>query len=391
MKFVLFAHGGSGNHGCEALVRSTCKIIHNKYREAEILVATHNKTEDLKYGVEGVKFVEYGVFSAKNPMKYIDKIVRVLFKSGIFRKSIIKPIIKELKKEDVCLSIGGDNYSYEGVVPFDILGVHKEAKKIGCRTILWGCSINQNNLCGKILNDLRQYDCIVARESITYQNLLDAGIEKEKVKLSADPAFLLDSVKVPSSKEALVGINLSPVVLEEESRGGIVLDNYYNLIQYIIDNTQYNITLIPHVIWPNSNDMIILKRVYASYKNTGRVQLLEDMSATKLKGAIGSCTIFVGARTHATIAAYSQGIPTLVLGYSVKARGIAKDLFGTEEGYVVSTQNLKTKDDLKNAFINIDSNKEKIHQNLLDIMEQYKEKAMNAGEYLFESNDRRNC
>lgn len=40
---------------------------------------------------------------------------------------------------------------------------------------------------------------------------------------------------------------------------------------------------------------------------------------------------FVGARTHATIAAYSSKVPTMVLGYSVKSKGIAKDIFGEEK------------------------------------------------------------
>ena len=59
--------------------------------------------------------------------------------------------------------------------------------------------------------------------------------------------------------------------------------------------------------------------------------------------------MFIGARTHATIAAYSPR-PTLVVGYSIKARGIAKDLFGTDEGYVLPVQALAQKEDLVNAF-----------------------------------------
>ncbi len=56
-------------------------------------------------------------------------------------------------------------------------------------------------------------------------------------------------------------------------------------------------------------------------------------------------------RTHATIAAYSTGVPTLVVGYSVKARGIARDLFGTEDGYVLPVQQLKESDELtKHSF-----------------------------------------
>lgn len=60
--------------------------------------------------------------------------------------------------------------------------------------------------------------------------------------------------------------------------------------------------------------------------------------------------MFIGARTHATIAAYSSCVPTLVVGYSIKARGIAKDLFGTDEGYVLPVQALAKKEDLVNAF-----------------------------------------
>lgn len=67
----------------------------------------------------------------------------------------------------------------------------------------------------------------------------------------------------------------------------------------------------------------------------------------ELKGIIAQCRFFIGARTHATIAAYSSGIPTLVVGYSVKARGIAKDLFGKEDGYVIPVQLLKHEDDIK--------------------------------------------
>ena len=66
----------------------------------------------------------------------------------------------------------------------------------------------------------------------------------------------------------------------------------------------------------------------------------------ELKGYIARCRFFVGARTHATIAAYSSCVPTLVLGYSVKSRGIARDLFGNEENYVLPVQSLQEPDEL---------------------------------------------
>lgn len=43
-------------------------------------------------------------------------------------------------------------------------------------------------------------------------------------------------------------------------------------------------------------------------------------------------------------------MPTLVLGYSVKSRGIARDLFGNEENYVLPVQSLQEPDELTKHF-----------------------------------------
>ena len=68
--------------------------------------------------------------------------------------------------------------------------------------------------------------------------------------------------------------------------------------------------------------------------------IIGDAPAALLKGYISKCSFFVGARTHSTIAAYSTGVPTLVIGYSVKSRGIATDLFGAYENYVIPVQDI---------------------------------------------------
>lgn len=47
-KFVLYAHGGSGNHGCEALVRTTSKIINNTFGEYPKVISS-NPDEDRTY------------------------------------------------------------------------------------------------------------------------------------------------------------------------------------------------------------------------------------------------------------------------------------------------------------------------------------------------------
>jgi polysaccharide pyruvyl transferase WcaK-like protein len=53
-------------------------------------------------------------------------------------------------------------------------------------------------------------------------------------------------------------------------------------------------------------------------------------SARDYKGLIAGAELFVGERMHACIAALSQNVPCVVIGYSVKARGIMDDIFGAE-------------------------------------------------------------
>ena len=43
-------------------------------------------------------------------------------------------------------------------------------------------------------------------------------------------------------------------------------------------------------------------------------------------------------------------MPTLVIGYSVKARGIARDLFDSEEGHLIPAQELSGETELIAAY-----------------------------------------
>lgn len=66
----------------------------------------------------------------------------------------------------------------------------------------------------------------------------------------------------------------------------------------------------------------------------------------------------------------------MVIGYSVKAKGIAKDIFGTYENYVLPVQSLSNKDDLINSFEWMKDNEDDIRNHLNEFMPEYKEKAL---------------
>ena len=123
-----------------------------------------------------------------------------------------------------------------------------------------------------------------------------------------------------------------------------------------------------------------LNELYRGYEEEKRVMLIPDMSCQELKYIISKCRFFIAARTHATIAAYSSCVPTLVIGYSVKSRGIAKDLFGTDKHYVLPVQTLEEQEELIKAYDWLAENEQEIRDRLRQIMPAYCEKAGAAGE-----------
>jgi polysaccharide pyruvyl transferase WcaK-like protein len=181
------------------------------------------------------------------------------------------------------------------------------------------------------------------KESLDY---LHANGVRDNVHLMADPAFLmepeeptkLDSSLIP--RGGTIGINLSPLVGryrggEGEYDAGAWLNECARLVQ-TLDTFGLPVLLVPHVgsTNPADCDFAFLRRVreiVAPNMKSPVSVLPNDLNAAQLKWIISKCEIFAGARTHSTIAALSTGVPTLSIGYSLKARGINRDIYGHQD------------------------------------------------------------
>lgn len=373
----LYYHGGSANHGCEAIVRSTYKILN----EPLTLFST-NIDEENKYGVDQIVNVIEDVYEPVNrrSFEYLSCVFyHKMFHSDYrFIKYGHKKFLNTVSEGDIYLSIGGDNYCYVGT---DKLGFYNRMlHEKGVKTVLWGCSIEPSVLTKNVIEDLKRYDLITVRESLSYEGLEQAGVH-DNVLLCSDPAFQLEMASnrflEEFDNEEIIGINVSPLVAD---CGNMVMKNYEELIRYILENTRYKIILIPHVVKEESDDRRTLKILMKKFKDMGRITMVEDHNCMELKSIISKCKMFVGARTHATIAAYSTFVPTLVAGYSIKARGIAKDIFGTDKHYVVPVQSFKKETDLVKAFVWLCDHEENIRSYLKNIMPEYSLRALKAGE-----------
>ncbi len=381
-KYLYYFHGGSGNRGCEALVRTITENI--KAKREKFLLISFRKKEDVEDNINKlVKYIIEPKLTSNN--KRIEYMGDSKFN---FDDMGIEQYISKLDKSSIGISIGGDNYCYGEYVNSLLAQYNRLMHKYGIKTALLGCSIEPDILKDEmLLKDLNTYDLIIARESITYNALLEAGINKN-TKLVPDPAFKLKTIKLDLPNNFIenntIGINMSPLIQSYDKKNNVTYDNYRNLIKYIIDNTNYNVALIPHVFWEKTNDLEAMKPLYEEFSYSNRVILIGKHSAEELKGFISRCKMFVGARTHATIAAYSSCIPTLTVGYSVKSKGIALDLFGSYKNYVIPVQDLKDKNDLVKAFNFIESNYDKIKKYLEKTIPLYIKPIDNYDKYIKE-------
>lgn len=381
-RLVMYLHGGSGNHGCEAIVNSTCHMI----EDIPKLLVTNSEKEDKFYSVAPLCDILQERKIAEHFFAHVWYYVwRMVFHDpeSFMRYRFRAVLGKNLAP--LYVSVGGDMYCYE-LSKKEAIVANSTFNRAGAKTVLWGCSLEPELLQDKeVVEDMKRYALITPRESITAEALKAAGV-KENVKLYPDPAFSLqpEEIKLPEHFQTgnTIGINISPMIVRNESVEGITVSNYKKLMEHILQTTDCSITLIPHVMWNYNDDRLTLAELYQDYKDNDRVILLEDMGCQQLKYIISKCRAFIGARTHATIAAYSSCVPTLVVGYSVKARGIAKDLFGTEENYVLPVQTLSDPEELIRAYDWMMEREAQIRSRLETIMPDYCNKAKEAGEEL---------
>lgn len=394
MKFRIhmYPHAGCGNRGCEAIVKSTVSLLQGQ----EIYLYSHGVKQDQTAGIPqmGVKLVEVGLrpVSIKRVLSAFHS--RVLHDKLYHVEQSFPPLYQQsFSEQDICFSIGGDNYCYQNMVE-KMSRVDQLLYENGARHfVLWGCSIEpvlfEDH---KLLEDLNRFDYLVARESITLDAMKASGLE-EKAILVPDPAFILPSVEKLFPKGLkpgnTVGINLSPLVIKRGKSPQTVFAGYQKLIQEILQKTDMGVLLIPHVMWSHEDDRKPLGELYRQFSQTGRVAMIEDGNAMELKGYIRRCKFFVGSRTHSTIAAYSTGVPTLVSGYSVKARGIARDLFGTEQSYVLPVQQMTQPEELSRAFWMLVEREAAVREQLLKVTADYPVRIHSAMKQIlkgFESN-----
>lgn len=356
MSYVLYSHIGSGNRGCEATAKSLRNILN--LDKNHLLIFSEDKDEELICKTEQYANVLYT--PQVNNIHPIGSIVpRILSKSGLDSLASVryryKRLFNSVKKGDIGLSTGGDVFCYNEKLSSKIGYLTEKMNERAKATCLIACSIDKKYLNQKTVDILKLFDYIFPRESLTEINLRDVGLKN--VIRYPDPAFMLPIEEAAGldflSTGDYVGINYSIYTNGGQDKS----DNYQTIIKLIdkiLRETDMGVVLIPHVFWKSENDLFLLKQINQEFINENRVKLIDTkFNSSQLKYIISKCKFFIGSRTHSVIGAYSSGVPTLAIGYSIKSKGIAGDIFGDYHNYLFDSKKLNDFQALYNAFMYI--------------------------------------
>jgi colanic acid/amylovoran biosynthesis protein len=394
--FVFAGNGCFANKGCEAIVRGTSTILSEVFGEAKFYSAYsyHKKCND--------KYNEIDAHVTHIPIKGIERFSLKWFEyrflkifripnPGYLSYYYLDPYIKKSK---AVLMLGGDNYSLDYGYPDSVFTLNRFVKERGKPVILWGASIGpfskDPEYEKKVAYELSYVDRIYVRETETQKYLSSIGIE-ENVRLSADPSYWmkpevteLNPIIEAMIRSGSVGLNLSPLVFRATTKNiGQRIEKSIELLVNLTEKLPYPILLIPHVASHDSNirgdDYLFLKSVLDQLPSrNSKVALLENhYSASQTKWIISRLITFAGARTHSTFAALSSGVPTISIGYSIKAEGINQDIYGSKD-WLIRNHDI-TPALFTQKMLDLIKMHGQIQNHLISVEPIYKQRALSSG------------
>lgn len=227
------------------------------------------------------------------------------------------------------------------------------------------------------------------------KDLLDSEFDPERHKQGVDVAFLLNKLPPTTSLPSqvtdwinndtrlTVGINISGLIynqIENSYEQYGLKANYeevvYQFIKKLLDETDVNIVLIPHVLVPENHfesDAAASKHLLNKFDKNDqrRIEIVENITTpTEIKWVISQMDWFCGTRMHSTIAALSSGVPTSAIAYSIKTRRVFKTC--DQEQQVIDPRELDTQDvidGLWECWKNREAVKKSLHHSLPNVLQ----------------------
>lgn len=338
-RFLFVGNSTYMNHGSEAIVRGTVEILRKTFQEPRIVSVDmlHYPYRQIQESDAGISHKTLYYPQPGSCHKLFFQVSKGLLTREVAYKLYVRQILREMREADAVLFLGGDGFINK---PYYPLACSHQALRLKKVTVIWGASIGpfggSTFYRRRVFKHLRKLTGIFVRETTTQAYLADNNVSKN-VYLSDDPAFVMEPVE-PADKEFIeklpqeaIGISLSSLFLRKTRFRNQIKAGVYEIVEAVRRQFGHPIVLIGHCVTDGiSNDYELLNSVLRDNASSWHdvICLPRFMPAAEIKWVISRLHCLVGARTHATIAAFGSLVPTVSLVYSFKGIGINKRLFG---------------------------------------------------------------
>lgn len=392
--FILAGNASCANRGSEAIVRSTIAILEREFSGCRFISSAEMADAARDPGVIRHPRVTHVTWPQG----------RRWFSAGFYRRQYLKlrgwgdfPFAPYLAQAHAFVGRAGDNLTldYGEELPVRQLAAAERALGAGVPTILYGATIgpfDANPALEKhVMERLKRVDRICVRDPLTLEYLQAKGV-RENICDVPDPAFVLRPEQPALNDEVLgflrqgcLGLNLSPLLGRYRSDGAAWPEVALECLRAIDRRVNLPILLIPHVTIASSNDHLFMQELLRRlpHRRNPIVLVGPEPDACGMKWIISKVRFFIGARTHATIAALSSCVPTVTIGYSRKATGINRSIFGHEQ-WVMPLDQLSP-ENLASLGARLEQSAQPVRQHLESVMPAYVERAWSGGRKIREA------
>jgi colanic acid/amylovoran biosynthesis protein len=400
--FLLVGNGPYANRGCEAIAKSSIRLIREFYPDAPI--------------INGSELGSYDQVDETEPFVFHEKcstvsggITRMWLSHQIYQRTKIlvdlstagRFVRDKAPRSRAVLSVGGDliGLSHGSQILLQYLFFGLAAQKAGKPFVIWGATIGNLDKGGKLkhvaFDHFKKCSLILARDEDTIGYLAANGVA-DNVRLVADPAFLLEPaqprIPLPNREplEESIGFNLSSAYGVQGELG-----NYRDMIKLgadcverMMQTSGRPIILVPHIVaFPENmptNDTIFLSLVKERLAARGLdVPLLpSSLRSWELKWVLGRLYAYVGSRMHSVVGALGAGTPTVSIGFSEKYPALNALLLGHKRFYL-SCRDL-TPQSCANKLSELLAEQESVRLHLGKRLPEIREMSHRAGQYLKE-------
>lgn len=327
------------NLGCVALTYSAIAVLNELFPEGLTIVNITDCHENMDFArsfFENVHLVEQ-VYYLRTRFMLMDR-----------------ETISAVRKCDAVLDITfGDNFSDIYLPHFVRKTTHLKLiiEALGVPLILMPQTIGpfeDTKLLKQALRAIKKSKRVYSRDILS-KDFVKKYLPKQDVFVATDLALVLPYEKVTYiSSKIKIGVNVSGLLWN----GGFINSNQFgltvdyqqyitSLLSQICNDRCYEVHLIPHVVDVSAKaqdgDLAVAHEMLEKYPSIA----LAPSFATPIdaKNYIAQMDIFIGARMHSTIAAFSSHVATIPFAYSRKFEGMYD---GIGYPYVVDGRKLTT-------------------------------------------------